>query len=408
MSRFSPLPLRTPISSRSFLQSAELQGATVSAQSKYQISLDLHAPYMMDTAATLERQLTRNTTLTVNYLNARGVHQFFTADINQPLLGEWNPLTNSCVIPLTFCRPIASYNGDIFQYESGGVFKQNQVTTNVVVRISNRVSLNGYYSLNYASSSSNGNLMNSYDPSEDYGRAGFAVRNRVFFGGNVILKHGFSLSPFLTAASGSPYNITAGTNLFGVSGQSNARPTFATNPSDNPKYLVMTPYGLLNTNPTITSTGPTEQFIPTNLGTGPANFSLNLRVSKSFGFGRPREAAANTVNRQGGGPGGPGSGLGGPGGPGGGGRGGGGGARGGGGFGGGGGRGGGGGGAASGRRYTLTLSANARNLLNIVNPGVPNGVVTAKNFGTSTTLAGGGFSGTAYNRQISLQATFSF
>ncbi len=48
---------------------------------------------MMDTALTLERQLTRNTTLTVNYLNASGVHQFFS-DINQPMLAEWNPLTN--------------------------------------------------------------------------------------------------------------------------------------------------------------------------------------------------------------------------------------------------------------------------------------------------------------------------
>ncbi len=285
---------------------AQLQGATVSAQSKYQISPDLHAPYMMDSAATLERQLTRNTTLTVNYLNARGVHQFFTADINQPLLGEWNPLTNSCLTPLTFCRPITTYNGDIFQYESGGIFKQNQVTTNVVVRISTRVSLNGYYSLNYASSSSNGNLMNSYDPSEDYGRAGFDIRHRVFFGGNIALKHGISLSPFMTAQSGSPYNITSGTNLFGVAGQSNARPTFATQANIAAHIdtdIVTTPYGILNLNPVITASGPTEQFIPTNLGTGPSQFSMNLRVSKAFGFGRPREAATTAVSRQGGGPG---------------------------------------------------------------------------------------------------------
>ena len=388
---------------------SELQGGTTSTVSKYQIGPGLHAPYMMDTAATLERQLTRNTTLTVNYLNARGVHQFFTADINQPFLGEWNSITNTCIS--TPCRPIASYNGDIFQYESGGIFKQNQLTTNVVVRISARVSLNGYYSLNFATSSSNGNLMNSYDPSEDYGRAGFAIRNRAFLGGNITLKHGISLAPFMTAQSGSPYNITSGTNLFGVAGQSNARPTFATNPGDTD--TVLTPYGLLNLNPTITATGPTEKFIPINLGTGPANFSLNLRVSKAFGFGKPREAAANPAAGQEGGPGGPGGGPGGPGGPGGGGRGGGGGGGrggGGGGFGGGGGgRGGRGGGGASGRRYTLTLSANARNLFNIVNPGAPVGTITSKFFGQSIALAGGGFGASAaYNRQISLQATFTF
>jgi uncharacterized membrane protein YgcG len=377
---------------------SELQGGTTSTVSKYQIGPGLHAPYMMDTAATLERQLTRNTTLTVNYLNARGVHQFFIADINQPFLGQWNSVANACTT--TPCRPIASYNGDIFQYESGGIFKQNQLTTNVVVRISSRVSLNGYYSLNYATSSSNGTLMNSYDPEEDYGRAGFAVRHRAFFGGNVSLKHGISLSPFMTAQSGSPYNITSGTNLFGVAGQSNARPTFATQANIAAHIdtdVVMTPYGILNLNPVITSTGPAERFIPTNLGTGPSQFSLNLRVSKSFGFGKRREAVANPGNPQGGGPGGPGGGgFGGGGGRGGG-------------FGGGGGRGGGGGGAASGRRYTLTLSVNARNLLNVVNPGPPVGTITSRFFGQSIALGGGGFGGSAaYNRQISLQATFNF
>jgi hypothetical protein len=276
----------------------------------------------------------------------------------------------------------------------------------VVIRISSMVSLNGYYVLNFADSYTNGTVSNYYDPAEDYGRASFDVRNRVFFGGNIALKYGISLSPFVNASSGAPYNITTGTNLFGDALTNNARPTFATNPSDTDTK--MTPYGLINLDPTITSTGPTEKVIPINLGTGPGQFSFNLRVSKVFGFGKPKETAAGRGNGQRG-PGGPGGGPfggggpGGPGGPGGGGRGGG----GGGGF---GGRGGGGGrgGAATGYRYTLTLSANARNLLNVVNPAAPIGVATSKYFGQSIALAGGAFSGSAYNRQISLQATFSF
>jgi hypothetical protein len=44
-----------------------------------------------------------------------------------------------------------------------------------------------------------------------------------------------------------------------------------------------------------------------------------------------------------------------------------------------------------------------------VNPGAPVGTITSKFFGQSIALAGGGFGASAaYNRQISLQATFTF
>ena len=66
------------------------------------------------------------------------------------------------------------------------------------------------------------------------------------------------------------------------------------------------------------------------------------------------------------------------------------------------------GGGATNRRYNLTLSVNARNALNNVNPGVPIGVYTSQDFGKSVSLAGGPFSSAAANRKIELQATFSF
>jgi hypothetical protein len=104
----------------------------------------------------------------------------------------------------------------------------------------------------------------------------------------------------------------------------------------------------------------------------------------------------------GGGPGG-----GGRGGPGGGGPGGGGGGRGGGG--GGGPRGGGGGGDSAPGRYNLTLSANARNLFNHVNPGAPISNLASPEFGQSTFLGGGGFGGgQTANRRIDLSLRFTF
>jgi hypothetical protein len=72
------------------------------------------------------------------------------------------------------------------------------------------------------------------------------------------------------------------------------------------------------------------------------------------------------------------------------------------------------------RRYSITLSVYARNVFNDVNlanpsavlnpPPVANGSASfnAAFFGVSNQLAGGAFSSGAANRQIYLQAGFSF
>ena len=75
-----------------------------------------------------------------------------------------------------------------------------------------------------------------------------------------------------------------------------------------------------------------------------------------------------------------------------------------------------GGGAA---KYNLTLSVNFQNMLNHVNPGLPNGNLTSPNFGQSLNLGGGfggfggfggggGGGGGAGNRKIYLNVRFAF
>lgn len=132
---------------------------------------------------------------------------------------------------------------------------------------------------------------------------------------------------------------------------------------------------------------------------GPAQFSINFRLSRTWGWGEP----TNSTNPRPGGSGG-GGGGGGRGGGGGGGR----------------GQGGGGGFSNAGRGFTLMVSAC--NAFNHVNYGPPNGVLTAPFFGESTTLStgnlpgGGGGGGTAFggvgsaagNRRIEIQLRFQF
>src|SRR5208282_47214 len=281
----------------------------------------------------------------------------------------------------------------IFQYSSDGLFRQNQVIANFNVRAGAKLSLFGYYSLNYANSDASGASnfpSNQYDLGADYGRASFAIRNRVFMGGTIGMPRGFRLSPFMIFNSGSPYNVTVGQDLSN-DWQYNVGPefgSFAPGTCPFPTVAACRSY-------TFSTTQAYTQ-IPINYLTGPSNFTLNLRLAKTFGFG-PEVGGKSGAQPTGG----PGGGAGG-------------GPRGGGGGGGGLGRGPGGGGGfggmgpATNRRYNLTFSVNARNVLNKVNAAPPIGVLSSPNFGQSIALAGGPFSSAAANRKIELQAMFSF
>ena len=80
----------------------------------------------------------------MNYINTRGVHQFQTVDINTPLPGTYVPaaLTNPFA---TGNYPYGQAAGIYNLYESGGIYKQNQVIFNLRAPINSRVSLQGYY-----------------------------------------------------------------------------------------------------------------------------------------------------------------------------------------------------------------------------------------------------------------------
>jgi hypothetical protein len=360
----------------------------------YQINPTLRAPYTIQTAASVERQLTKNATMAVTYINSRGVHSLLSQNINAPLPGTYNPAD-----PTSGQRPFNILE-NINQFQSDGVFRQNQIIANFNVRLSTKLSLFGFYTLNYAKSDSAGAgsfPANQYDLAQDYGRASFDIRHRAFLAGTWSLPYAFRVSPFLVVTSGAPFNITIGQDIYGQ-GVFTERPAFATS-ATLPQNLVSTKYGNFDLAPTVG-----EALIPVNYGDGPGQFIMNLRISKTIGFGKKAESNSGAASA-GGGPGG----------------GGGGGGRGGGGAPGGGlgprglsGSGGGGGSpfsaASSDRKYSLTFSVSARNLFNNVNLGMPIGTLTSPLFGRSNSI-GGLFSGptsSSANRRIDLVMTFSF
>lgn len=349
------------------------------------ISPDLRAPYLMQSALGVERQMPFNTTVAFTYANTHGLHQFRSQDLNAPLPGTYMPgIPGSGVYPLG--KP-----GLVAQMESAGLFNQHQLILNVNTRVNRNLSLTGSYLYNRAMSNTDGlgNFpANPYSMAGEYAPSAMDIHHRVMIGGTITPKWGIQFNPFLTANTGPPFDITAGRDLYGDT-MFNARPGIASAPGK--PGVISTRYGLLDPNPT-----PDETLLSRNFGRGPGQIMLNMRVGKTIAFGRAREGSAAA---SGGGPGGGGPGGGGPGGyrgapqspfsMGGGGT---------------------GAGTSANRRYSLTISMQIRNLTNHNNPGPIIGNVTSPLFGQANQPAGVGgiFSESANNRRLELQMRLSF
>ena len=321
-----------------------------------QLSPSLRSPYVLQSAATLERQLPRNTTLAVTYTNSRGFRELRSEDRNAPLPGTYNPATpGGGVFPL-------GHPGPVFAMESSGVFRQNQLLLNVNSKVSPTISLFGTYVLSRAMSNTDGVdtfPANPYSFVGEYGPAGYDARHRLNAGGSINTKWNLRFNPLIALQSGPPFDITAGSDLYGTT-LFNGRPGIATDPSR--PGLIQTPYGLLDPNPTAS-----ETLLSRNLGRGPGQMSVNLRVSKVFGFGAERKSAQHRGGIFA---------------------------------------------APAEHHYNLSVSMSVRNLLNHTNPGPIIGNITSPLFGQANQVFGNrngeGFSENANNRRLEMQIRLAF
>jgi hypothetical protein len=335
---------------------------------RYLIGDEVRAPYLIQTAIGVERQLFNRTTLSVNYTNTRGVHQFDTRNINAPLPGTANPAD-----PNSGVRPYGPI-GDLYLYESAGLLKQQQVVFRVNSQIGRRASLFGAYIWSHATSNTDGlgSLpVNQYNMNAEWGLSSLNVANRAFIGGSIRGPLKLQFSPFIIARSSIPFNITTGTDN-NHDGVVNDRPGIASGPGAG---IVLTPYGYLNPNPQ--PGGPT---IGRNIGIGPDQVSVNLRLSRTWGFGTTKIKGVVGGARSGGYGGGRRGGFGG------------------------------GGGDVTEHRYNLTASISARNIFNHVNYNTPVGFMTSPSFLEPTSIAGGyGAELTpTNNRRLDLMLRFQF
>ncbi|MDQ2924926.1 MAG: carboxypeptidase regulatory-like domain-containing protein [Acidobacteriota bacterium] len=347
-------------------------GVAAGGNTTYTRTAGLRTPYILQFALGADQQVSRFGTVSVNYLHARGVHQFASQNAAYPLTGIPAP-----------GAPV------VYQYFSEGVFNQNQLIVNANFRAGRWLSLFGYYATNYANGDTSGIdsfITVPHNIAADYGRTTFAVRNRLFMAGSISLPHSIQISPFMVAQSGNPYNVVIGSDLNGDSIR-NERPVFGpangiaagtagTNTIAGCGSFVAPPLGVAYTP------------VPINLCTGPSLFTLNFRMTKSIGLG-PRTdaaiaAAANAASHDHGGVGGPRGGRGGGAGI----------------F--------GAGGGGSGRRYNVGFGVIVQNIFANHDFANPNGTLNSQLFGQSTQLVGRAYSTNAALRRISLSTSFNF
>jgi hypothetical protein len=292
------------------------------------------APMMLQAAIGFERQLPKGITVSSNYLQSRGVHALRSRNINAPYPGIG-------------ASPFGGLNS-IYLYETSGVYRQSQWITNVNARISAKFTLTGYYAFGHANSNTDsaGSFpANSYNLVSEYGRAGFDVRHRLQLNGSIATRFGLRFSPFVTLATGRPYNITTGTDINGDS-LYNDRPAFATDLTR--ASVVHTALGSFDVLPMAGQT-----IIPRNYGQGPGLVTVNLRVAKTIIFGESDSKVKKS----------------------------------------------------SGDPKQLTFSVNARNLINHPNLAAPDGNLSSTLFGQSTAVSGGNAGGI---RRLDLQVRFDF
>lgn len=398
---------------------ADIQAALPQSNVVRTIASDLKVPVTYQGAISFERQLPRRTTFAATYVISQTNNVIRQRNLNAPVCFTAIECDDA---PLPFPN-----SGGIYQWESTGTSRTNRLNFNIRSNFDPRYSIFANYSLGFTNNDTDGGFpvysfsrLDELDGSpgqvsiddrlsffEEWGRASFDTRHSFVVGGNFNLPWQVSLSPFINYNSGRAFNITTGQDANNDL-QFNERPTFGELGARCDEL------GLTFSYCDVSEYDPNE-IIPRNFGRAPQFVNVNLRVSKTFGFGKTEggSSAANTGgqggrNRGGGGGGGRGGAGGGPGG--------------------GGGRmvmmGGGGGGFFGGgserKPYNLTLSVNFNNLLNKVNFGPPISNMSSGRFGQYTSTGGGFFGGFgpggggnfggggSANRRIELQARFSW
>ena len=188
------------------------------------VTLDpaIKLPYLIQFGATVERKVTKSTTLTASYYGTRGISLFRSLDVNAP------------PPPLYLARPDPQYS--VWrQIESSADMKSHSLEIGLRGNITRYFTGMVQYTLARAYNNTGGNPAsgarsslnsfpaNNYDLSGEWARADFDQRHRFNLLGTITPGRYFKLGVALALYSGMPYSITTGLDNYN-DGMANARP----------------------------------------------------------------------------------------------------------------------------------------------------------------------------------------
>jgi hypothetical protein len=179
------------------------------------------------------------------------------------------PLPGSTTLP-------APDLAQVFQYESSGRFRQDQIILNATQRVG-RLTYYGTYIFSKAFSDTEGPSTfpaSSYDLAADWGRSLQDIRHTFYWGGWISGPLRIDINPTFVIRSGVPFNITTGLDSDGDT-LFTERPAFATSQSSG--NVVATPFGVFDLSPQ-----PGQPLIPRNFGRGSRFMSTHLRLGRTF------------------------------------------------------------------------------------------------------------------------------
>lgn len=264
----------------------------------------------------LEREVAKDTVVSVEYSGSRGIRLYSLENLNRPgsgviFLGD-DPSVN------TFGRLNRQYT-NINSRGNNGFSYYNAL--NIKARTNNLAKTGLSFAANYTwahtidnlsstfsegSNNFNLGLLDPFNPALDKGNADFDIRHRFVFSGvwaspffhdasNRIVKHalgGWSVAPIFTARTGTPYSIFDCTNALQVCPRFIPGGPISTSAQNEPRAVGPNLFNLLTLPPAVSYTNPLlgiSDFgpFPANMTRrnelrGPRNWNLDLGIHKDF------------------------------------------------------------------------------------------------------------------------------
>lgn len=235
-------------------------------------------PRTYNTTIGVQREVMPGLSVSADYVNSKGRKLIRIVDTNP-------------VLPPTFTRPDPT-RGFVRDLESTGHSNYQAVFFGVNKRFGNRGQIGGAYTISKGKTTNEAEngvyQQDDRTPDDAYGYNNFDQRHRMVLNGALTLPGGVQVGAVLMARTGTPVNITTGTDN-NRNGVTNDRPNLAAGAEVGTDAM--------KNKASFIDPGTSPGNLPRNAGRGPGWWQLDMRVSKVFQFGRTRiEALVEAFN----------------------------------------------------------------------------------------------------------------